>query len=84
MRGSDFIFDSVQLLYYKFHKVNFKRAGSYKEAPNWIKNKKATINSKNEDDNCFQYAASVALDHGEIKRDPQRISKIKPFINKYN
>ena len=27
MRGSDFIFDSVQLLYYKCHKINFKRGG---------------------------------------------------------
>ena len=28
MRGSDFIFDSVQLMYYKCHKVSFKRGGS--------------------------------------------------------
>ena len=28
MRGSDFIFDSVQLMYYKYHKVSFKRGGS--------------------------------------------------------
>ena len=27
MRGSDFIFDSVQLMYYKCHKVSFKRGG---------------------------------------------------------
>ena len=25
MEGSDFIFDSVQLMYYKCHKVNFRR-----------------------------------------------------------
>ena len=25
MRGSDFIFDSVKLLDYKYHKINFKR-----------------------------------------------------------
>ena len=24
------------------------------------------------------------LNHGEIKKDPQRITKVKPFINKYN
>ena len=29
MRRSDFIFDSVQLMYYKSHKVSFKRGGSY-------------------------------------------------------
>ena len=40
MRGSDFIFDSVQLMYYKCHKVNYKRGGSYIDSPNRIKNKK--------------------------------------------
>ena len=46
MRGSGFSFDSVQLLYYKCHKVNFKRGGSYIDSPDRIKQKKATINPK--------------------------------------
>ena len=46
MRRSDFIFDSVQLLHYKCHKINFKRGGSYICSPEWIKKKKATINPK--------------------------------------
>ena len=29
MKGSEFIFDSIQLLYYKCHKVSFKSGGSY-------------------------------------------------------
>ena len=33
MRGSNFIFDSVQILHYKCHKINFKRAGSYIDSP---------------------------------------------------
>ena len=33
MRGSDFIFDPVQLVYYKCHEVNFKRGGSYIDSP---------------------------------------------------
>ena len=33
MRGSDFIFDCVYLLYYKCHKTNFKRGGSYIDSP---------------------------------------------------
>ena len=53
MRGSDFIFDSVQLMYYKCHKVNFKREGSYTDTPHWIKKKKATINPKKADHKCF-------------------------------
>ena len=47
MRGSNFILDSVQLLYYKYRKINFKRGGSYINSPDWIKKKKATINPKN-------------------------------------
>ena len=82
MRGINFIFDSVQLMYYKCHKVNFKRGGSDIDSLDWIKEKKATINLKNADDKCFQYAVTVTLNYEEIKRDPQRISKIKPFINK--
>ena len=54
MGGSDFIFDSFQRLYCKCHKINLKRGGSYIEFPDWIKNKKATINPENEDDMCFQ------------------------------
>ena len=46
VRGRDFIFDSVQLMYYKCHKVNFRRSGSYIDFPDWIKRKKATINPK--------------------------------------
>ena len=84
MRGSDFIFDSVQLLYYKCHRVNFIRAGSYIDSPDWIKKKKATINPKNADDKCFQYAATVVLNYEEREFYPERVSNIKPFINKYN
>ena len=54
MKGSDFIFDSVQLMYYKCHKLNFKHGCSDIVSPEWIKEKKATINPKNEDDKCFQ------------------------------
>ena len=84
MRGSDFIFDSVQLMYCKCHKVNFKRSGLYTDSPDWIKNKKATIISKNKDNKCFQYAATVALNYKKIKCNPARISNIKPFIDKYS
>ena len=49
MKGSDFIFDSVQLLYYKCHKVDFSGGASYIDSPDWIKKKKATINPNNTD-----------------------------------
>ena len=85
MRGSDFVFDYVHLLYYKCHIINFNRGGSYIDSPDWIKNKNATINPVSKKDNkCFQYAVTVALNYEEIKKDSQRITKIKPYKNKYN
>ena len=49
-----------------------------------MKNKK-TINPINKKDKkCFQYSVIVGLNHEEIKKDLQRITKIKPFTNKYN
>ena len=44
-----------------------------------VKNKKATMYSKDDGDKCFQYAVTVVLNHGQIKKDSQRISKINPF-----
>ena len=54
MKGSDFVFESVDLMDYKLHKVRLKRGGSYVKSPKWLANKKATINPKNEnDDECL-------------------------------
>ena len=69
-------------MYYKCHKGNFIRGGSYYDLPDWIKKKKTTINPKNADDKCFQYAATVALNYEEVESHPEGVSSIKPFINK--
>ena len=85
MRGSEFIYDSVDVLYYNFKKVSLSRGGSYTDSPKWLKNKKPTINSQNKKDGKrFQYAVNVALNHEQIKDHPERISKIKPFIDQCN
>ena len=83
-RGSEFIFENVDLLHYYFQKIDINRSGSYIDSPDWLKHKKATINPKNKDNECFKYAITAALNHKDIGRDPQRISKIKPFVSKYN
>ena len=75
MKGSSIIFESVDLLYYS-HKI--------RHSPDWIKVKKATINPKNDNNKCFKYGIIAALNHEKIGKNPQRISKIKPFINNYN
>ena len=83
MKGSEFVFDNVDLLYNQLHKIILNQGESYIDSPKWLKNKKATINPKNNDNKCFQYAITVVLDDKNIVKDPQRISKIKPFISKY-
>ena len=40
-------------------------------------------NPKNDDNKCFQYAATIALNYKEIL-EPRKSSNIKPFINSYN
>ena len=84
MRGSDFEFGGIHLFYYDFNKINLNRGGSYIESAKWVKDKKSTTYPKNNDYKCFQYAVPVALNHDKINKDPQRVSKIKTFINQNN
>ena len=86
MRDSKFVFERIDLLYYSLHKTNIKRKGeSYIESPKWLRNKGATINPINKNDNnCFQYAITTALNYQNIENNPEKISNIKPFIDQYN
>ena len=85
MEGSEPVCDDVHLLCYKCHKINLNCGGSYRYSSDWIKIKKPTINPINEKDNkYFQYAVTVALNLEELRKDPQIITKIKPFLNKCN
>ena len=45
MKGSEFVFDYVQLLYYECHKINPNRGGSYINSPDWIKKQKTNNKS---------------------------------------
>ena len=47
----------------------------------WLRSKKEAINNN---DNSFQNALDDALNYQTIKRSSERISKLKPYINKYN
>ena len=70
---------------YHLQKTNLKRTGSsYIDSHKWLKNKKATRNPKNNDENYFQYATIAPLNHKQIKNHPERISYLKPFINQYD
>ena len=76
MSASEFVFDSVDLLYYYIQKTSLKRIGSSCiNSLKWLKNKKETIKPKNNDNNCFQYALNVALNYQKIaKRSTKNIN----------
>ena len=86
MKKSNFTYDRARAFYYKLHKISINKDGvSYIIAQDWIKYKKTTINPINKNDNkCMQYAIIVLLNYEKIDFHPERISKIKPFINKYD
>ena len=50
IKGSDFVFESVDLIDYKLHRVPLRRNGTYVKSPEQLTRKKATINPKNKND----------------------------------
>ena len=56
MKGSEFVYDSADLLHYKFHRKSLNGGGLYIDSPKWLKNMKATIDPKKKknDDKFFQ------------------------------
>ena len=73
--------DGINFFYYNFNKTSIYRGGSYIDSPKWLKDKKSTINPKNNDLKYFQYAATSALN---FDNHPEKISKTRPFIDQYN
>ena len=50
----------------------------------WLRGKKEAIINNNINNNGFKNALDDALNYQIIESNPQRISKLKPYINKYN
>ena len=69
IKGSDFVFESVELVDYKLHR--------YVKSPEWLANKKATINPKNKnDDECLRWSTISASNYNEImKKEFENIFK---------
>ena len=75
--GSEFNFESVELMGYKLHRVSLRRGVSYIKSPEQLANKRATINPKNEnDDECLRWSTISALNYNEImKKEFENIFK---------
>ena len=84
MRGSDFEFDGINFFNYNFNKTSIYRGGSYIYSQKWFEDKKSTINPRNNNLNCFQYAATLAPNFDNINNHSEKISNHRPFIDQYN
>ena len=75
IKGSNFAFESVDLMDYKLHRVRLNRGGSYIKSPKWLE--KTTINLKNEnDDECLRWSMISALSYNDImKKEFENIFK---------
>ena len=69
MKGSD----SIVFIYCIINVINLNCGVSYIDSPDSIKNKTATINHINDDEKCFPYITTVALNHEEIEKNLQRM-----------
>ena len=78
-RESEFIPDSVELLYYHFQIIDIRRAESYIISLDWIASKKATIHPKNEKDNeCFKWSIISGSNYNKIdEKHLKKIDKLK-------
>ena len=83
-KGSNIIFENVDLLCFSLHKISLNRGGSYIDSQGWIKNKRATINPKSTESKCLRDAIVAALNHKKIKNQPERTSNLQPFFDQYN
>ena len=84
LSNSKFVFDEVLHMNVDFHRLNLMRGSGYLPLPESLAHKKAIINPKNADRECFKWAVIAASRWEEINRDPQRISKLKKFEADFN
>ena len=77
--NSRFVFVEVLFTNVDFHQLNLARGSSYLPLPCWLAHKKAIINPKNEDQECFKWTVLAASRWEEVNNNPERISKLKRF-----
>ena len=84
LRNSKFVFDRALYMDMDFHRLNLTRGSSYIPLPDWLTKKKAIINPRNSDMECFKWAVIAATKWEEIDRDCQRISKLRRYENDFD
>lgn len=70
--GSGFTINKINRLFVNKIRVDLTGAGSYFEAPTFIKNKKAIVNIKNNDEKCLIHCLNAALH--PVKKNKERVA----------
>ena len=79
LRNSKLVFDRVLHMDIDFHRLNLMRSSSYVPLPDWLMKKKAIINPKNSDMECFKWAVIAAMKWEGIGNNPERVSKLRRY-----
>ena len=83
LKNSRFVFDRVLYMDLSLHQLNLTRGSSYLPLPDWLVRKRAVVNPHNEnDEECFKW--SIIASEAPLMRNPQRISKLEKFADKYD
>lgn len=83
LKASNFVFDCANLLHYNCHEISLNCDGFNINSPNWLKSKRAATEPKQIMIlDVFNILKRLHKITAELEKDSQRISKMKPFINK--
>ena len=84
LRNSKFVFDRVLHIDIDFYRLNLTRGSSYVLLPDWLMIKKAIINPKNSDMECFKWAVIAAMNWEEVGNNPERVSKLRRYEGEFD
>ena len=84
LRDSEFVMEEVTSTNIDFYRLNLMGGSSYLPLPDWISKKKAIINPRNDNMECFKWAVIAAGKWKEIGNNPERVSKLKRFEGENN
>ena len=84
LANSRFVFDRVLYTDIDFHQLNLTRGSSYVPLPQWLAHKKAIINPRNEDQECFKWAVIASSCWEGLGLHPERVSKLRKFEVDYD
>ena len=80
--GSGWVVDCVETMYVNIAKYQPLKGSSYIDLPDYLKNKKAIVNVRNNDNKCLEWALLSSL--YPAHDNPHRVSKYKDHENELN